>query len=128
MSPSDTLSKGKRASTDAKSGSVTTQRRRLKVGIGYFDRPVVPDDFGESVQLRVVDEKARVNRAGIRHYPEPKTSRSAAVGHRLADIDDLGPADRAVAGNVGLDPGPDARRLPAFRRGNQGHLAAWERH
>jgi len=55
-------------------------------------------------RMDVVDQESRIDSRGIGNASKTKARRSAAIGHRLADIDDLHPADGPVAGDVPLDP------------------------
>ena len=49
------------------------------------------------VELGFVDQEARIDGRRIARHAQPQAGRAAAIGHRLADIDELDPADRAVA-------------------------------
>ena len=64
------------------------------------------DHRREAVELRLVDQEARIDRRRIARDAQPQAGGAAAIGHRLADIDEFDPADRAVGGQVALDPAP----------------------
>ena len=58
---------------------------------------------------------------------QPQAGGAAAVGHRLAHVDHLDAADRAVAGDVPLDPAPHRRSLARLARHDQRRLAVGRR-
>ena len=64
------------------------------------------DHFGDPIEPGLVDQEARIDRRWVGDDPQAQAGGTAAVGHRLADVDHFDPADRAVAGEVALQPAP----------------------
>ena len=73
------------------------------------------NDSGDAVELCLVDHEARVDRRRVRDDSEAEAGGPAAIRHRLADVDHLDAADRAVAGDVALDPAPHRSESRALR-------------
>src|SRR5205085_8315871 len=95
---------------------IDDQVRIAKLAPVDFFRPIAGDDLGDAVEPRLVDKKARIDCRRIGDDPQPQAGGTASIGHRLADIDDLDAADRAIAGEVALEPAPNGWRFARFLR------------
>ena len=85
---------------------IGNERRLLEVAVMDFFGPVSVHGIGNAIELGLVDHETRIDRGRIGDDAEPQACGASAIGHRLAHVDDLDSADRAVAGDMPLNPSP----------------------
>src|SRR5579875_3650001 len=91
-------------------------------------RPEPVNHSGDQVELSIIGQETWIHRSGLRHDPEAKAGRTSAIGHRLANIDDLDLPDRAVAADMPLNPSPNRSYFHGLSWNNQCYDAVRRSH
>ena len=91
-------------------------------------RPMRFHHFGDDAEPWLVYQEARIDRRRVRNDAQAQAGRAAAVGHRLAQVDDEQAADRSVPRSQPFEPLPHPRYLTDLPGEDQTHAAFGKGH